>query len=57
MLDLEQFLAAAADYMESRNEMKQTTVETVAHIKGEPVPVAKPKAEPGAGPPPAAGKE
>jgi hypothetical protein len=60
VLDLEQFLAAAGDYMEARNEMKQTTVEAVARIKGEPPPAEKGKGE-GAGSAkpakPAAGKE
>src|SRR5262245_11405702 len=49
VLDLEQFLAAAGDYMEARNEMKQTTVETVARIKNEPIPAQKSKPGEGAG--------
>ena len=47
-LDLEDFLTAAGDYMESRAELVQTARETAAKIEGQPLPAAAKKA-PGAG--------
>jgi hypothetical protein len=46
-LDLEDFLNAAGDYMESRGELVQTAKETAAKIEGKPLPEQK-KAAPGA---------
>jgi hypothetical protein len=47
VLDLEQFLTAAGDYMEARGELVQTAKETAARILGQPAP--KPvKKQPGA---------
>ena len=47
VLDLEQFLSAAGDYMEARAELVQTAKETAARILGQPAP--KPvKKQPGA---------
>jgi hypothetical protein len=40
-LDLEDFLTAAGDYMESRGELVQTARETAAKIQGQPMPAAK----------------
>jgi hypothetical protein len=40
-LDLEDFLTAAGDYMESRGELVQTARETAAKIEGKPIPAAK----------------
>jgi hypothetical protein len=48
-LDLEDFLAAAGDYMEARGELVQTARETAAKIEGKPMPEQK-KAAPGAAP-------
>ncbi len=41
VLDLEDFLTAAGDYMESRGELVQTAKETAAKIEGKPLPAAK----------------
>jgi hypothetical protein len=41
VLDLEDFLNAAGDYMESRAELVQTAKETAAKIEGKPLPAAK----------------
>ena len=46
-LDLEDFLNAAGDYMESRADLAQTAKELNAKILGQPLPAAK-KAAPGA---------
>jgi len=46
-LDLEDFLTAAGDYMESRAELVQTARETAAKIEGKTMPAAK-KAAPAA---------
>jgi len=50
VLDLEDFLTAAGDYMEARGELVQTARETAAKIEGKPMP--QPKAAGGAGPAP-----
>jgi hypothetical protein len=42
-LDLEDFLTAAGDYMESRAELVQTARETAAKIEGQPLPAAAKK--------------
>jgi hypothetical protein len=47
-LDLEDFLTAASDYMETRAEIVQTAKESAARILGQPLPVAEKK--PGAAP-------
>jgi len=47
VLDLEEFLTAASDYMESRNEFVQTAKDAAARIAGKPV-TAAPKKAPGA---------
>ena len=47
-LDLEDFLTAAGDYMESRADLVQTARETAAKIEGKPLPPAAKKAAPGA---------
>ena len=49
VLDLEEFLTAASDYMEARAEVGKTALETAARITGKPLPTAK-KAGPGAAP-------
>jgi hypothetical protein len=41
VLDLEEFLTAAGDYMEARAELVQTAKETAAKIQGQPLPPAK----------------
>ena len=43
-LDLEDFLTAAGDYMESRAELVQTARETAAKIAGQPLPAPAKKA-------------
>jgi hypothetical protein len=47
-LDLEDFLNAAGDYMESRAQLVQTARETAAKIEGKPLPAAAKKAAPAA---------
>ncbi|HTA21635.1 MAG TPA: hypothetical protein VK989_20220 [Polyangia bacterium] len=47
-LDLEDFLTAAGDYMESRADLVQTAREAAAKIQGQPLPAAAKKAAPGA---------
>jgi len=47
-LDLEDFLTAAGDYMESRADLVQTAREAAAKIQGQPLPAAAKKAPPGA---------
>jgi hypothetical protein len=47
-LDLEDFLTAAGDYMESRADLVQTAREAAARIQGQPLPAAAKKAAPGA---------
>jgi uncharacterized membrane protein len=47
VLDLEQFLTAASDYIEARGEIAQTARDTASRISGKPIPGATKKA-PGA---------
>jgi hypothetical protein len=47
-LDLEDFLTAAGDYMESRADLVQTAREAAAKIQGQPLPAAAKKTAPGA---------
>jgi hypothetical protein len=46
VLDLEEFLTAASDYIEARGQIRQAAVDTVSRITGETVP--GPKKAPGA---------
>jgi hypothetical protein len=48
VLDLEEFLTAASDYIESRGEVGKTALDTASAISGKPVAGAKKSAVPGA---------
>jgi hypothetical protein len=47
-IDLEDFLLATSDYMESRNEVVKTAREEAARITGQPLPAEKKSGAPGA---------
>ena len=47
-IDLEDFLLATSDYMESRNEVVKTAREEAARITGQPLPAEKKSGPPGA---------
>jgi hypothetical protein len=51
VLDLEDFLTAASDYMEARNEVGSTARDSAARISGKPIASGKKAAGPGGGAP------